>query len=146
MTSFMSVTNALKQLFISLGAQVMKEAVAITDGLLSGIVGAIIGGCLALTAKPEGIVINVNIEFLVILLTILALCYLLLRLKLKIMQLEDEATQQPDREVGAEKKERLWDTPSRPITPTPADTVPSNTPVQPTQLAKPEQQPSTGEK
>ena len=64
-----------------------------TDGLLSGIIGAIVGGFLALIAKPEGIVINVNIEFLIILLAILGLCYLLLRLKLKIMQLEDEARQ-----------------------------------------------------
>ena len=65
----------------------------LTDGLLSGIIGAMIGGFLALMIKSESIVINVNIEFLVILLTILGLCYLLLRLKLKIMRLEDEARQ-----------------------------------------------------
>ena len=64
-----------------------------TDGLLSGIIGAMIGSFLALISKPEGIVININIEFLIILLTILGLCYLLLRLKLRIMQLEDEAKQ-----------------------------------------------------
>lgn len=65
-----------------------------TDGLLSGMIGAVIGSFLALISKPEGIVININIEFLIILLTILGLCYLLLRLKLRIMQLEDEAKQQ----------------------------------------------------
>ena len=64
-----------------------------TDGLLSGIIGAMIGSFLALISKPEGIVININIEFLIILLTILGLCYFLLRLKLRIMQLEDEAKQ-----------------------------------------------------
>lgn len=72
----------------------MKKGLAyFTDGFLSAIIGAIVGGFLALVSKPTGIVINVNIGFLVILLTILGLCYLLLRLKLRIMQLEDEAKQ-----------------------------------------------------
>ena len=72
----------------------MRKGLAyFTDGFLSAIIGAMVGGFFALVSKPKGIVINVNIEFLVILLTILGLCYLLLRLKLRIMQLEDEAKQ-----------------------------------------------------
>ena len=69
------------------------------------------------------------------------------------MAKKQQSTEQPNRKVGAEKNERLWDTPSRPITPTPANTVPSNTPAQPAkpeqqppQPAKPEQQPSTEKK
>ena len=65
------------------------------------------------------------------------------------MAKKQQSTQQPSGKVGAEKNERLWDTPSRPITPTP-DTVPSNTPAQqpakPAQPAKPVQQPSTEKK
>ena len=54
---------------------------------------------------------------------------------------KQQSTQQPSRKPGTEKNERLWDTPARPITPTPA-TAPSNTPAQPAQPAKPEQQPA----
>lgn len=64
-----------------------------TDGLISGIIGAIIGGFIALIARPEGIIINVNIEFLVMLLAILGVFYLLLRLKLKTMQWENKEKQ-----------------------------------------------------
>ena len=79
------------------GAPMIKALLYGTDGFFSGIIGTIIGSCLALIAKPEGIVINVNIEFLatmiVILLTISGWYYLLLRMKLEIMQLEDAARQ-----------------------------------------------------
>ena len=64
-----------------------------TNGLLSGIIGALIGAGIALIAKPDGITINVNTGFLVILLTILGVSYLLFRLKLKTMQLESEEKQ-----------------------------------------------------
>ena len=76
------------------GAPMVKGLLSVTDGFFFGIIGTIIGGFLAsLITNPEGIVINVNIEFIVILLTILAWCYLLFRLKFEIRQLEDEATQ-----------------------------------------------------
>ena len=55
------------------------------------------------------------------------------------------STQQPSRNTGGEKKERLWDTPARPITPTPAGSVPPETPTQqPAQQPAPEtgQQPA----
>ncbi len=58
------------------------------------------------------------------------------------MAKKQQSTQQPSSKTGTEKNERLWDTPARPITPTPAGTVPPNTPVQPAQPAKPEQQPA----
>lgn len=64
-----------------------------TEGFLSAIIGALIGGGVALIAKPEGITINVNAEFLVILLAVLGIFYLLFRLKLKTMQLESEEKQ-----------------------------------------------------
>lgn len=65
-----------------------------TDGFLSAIIGAVVGGGIALIAKPDGITINVNAEFLVILLAVLGLSYLLFRLKLKTMQLENEEKQE----------------------------------------------------
>ena len=62
------------------------------------------------------------------------------------MAKKQQPTQQRNRKVGAEKNERSWDTPSRPITPTPAGTVSPNMPGQPgqpaQQPAKPEQQPA----
>lgn len=61
-----------------------------TDGFLSAIIGGLIGAGIALIAKPDGITINVNAEFLVILLAVLGVSYLLFRLKLKTMQLENE--------------------------------------------------------
>ena len=79
------------------GAPMIKGLLSCADAFFSGIIGGIVGGCLAFIIKPEGIVINLNIELLAImltiLLTILAWYYLLFRLKLKIMQLEDEARQ-----------------------------------------------------
>ena len=66
-------------------------------------------------------------------------------MEVKKVAKKQQSTQQPNRKVGEEKNERLWDTPARPITPTP-DTAPSNTPAQPAhpaqQPAKPEQQPA----
>ena len=62
----------------------------VTDGLLSGVIGAFIGGLIGLVVRPGGIVINVNTEFLVVLLAVLGLFYLWFRLKLKIGQLENE--------------------------------------------------------
>lgn len=64
-----------------------------TDGFLSAIIGSLIGAGVALIAKPDGIIINVNAEFLVILLVVLVVSYLLFRLKLKTMQLENEEKQ-----------------------------------------------------
>ena len=55
---------------------------------------------------------------------------------------KQQSTRQPSRKVGVQEEKRSWDTPSRPITPTPAGTAPPNTPAQPTQSAKPEQQPA----
>ena len=62
----------------------------VTDGLISGVIGAFIGGLIGLIVRPGGIVINVNTEFLVTLLAVLGLFYLWFRLKLKIAQLDDE--------------------------------------------------------
>ena len=62
----------------------------VTDGFLSAVIGAFIGGLIALIVRPGGIVINVNTELLVILLAILGLFYLWFRLKLKGAQLESE--------------------------------------------------------
>ena len=61
------------------------------------------------------------------------------------MAKKQQSTQQPSRNTGREKNERLWDTPARPITPTPA-TAPSNTSAPPAQPpAQPEQQPAQPE-
>ena len=58
------------------------------------------------------------------------------------MAKKQQSTQQPSRKVGGREEKRSWDTPSRPITPTPADTAPPNTPVQPAQQpTQPAQQP-----
>ena len=62
----------------------------VTDGLLSGVIGAFIGGLIGLVVRPGGIVISVNKELLVVLLAVLGLFYLWFRLKLKIGQLENE--------------------------------------------------------
>ncbi|RKU19734.1 hypothetical protein C6503_07420 [Candidatus Poribacteria bacterium] len=76
------------------GAPMVKGLLSVTESFFFGIIGTPIGGFLAsLITNPGGIVINVNIEFLVILLTVLGWCYLLFRLKFEIMQLEDAATQ-----------------------------------------------------
>ena len=57
------------------------------------------------------------------------------------MAKKQQPTQQTSRKTGTEKNERLWDTPSRPITPT-SDT-PAQQPAQPTQQpAQPAQQPT----
>ena len=59
------------------------------------------------------------------------------------MAKKPQSTQQPSRKVGGQEEKRSWDTPSRPITPTPADTAPPNTPTQPAQQpAQPAQQPT----
>ena len=62
------------------------------------------------------------------------------------MAKKQQLTQQPSRKVGRQVEKGSWDPPSRPITPTPADTAPPNTPAQPAQPgqqpAKPEQQPA----
>lgn len=63
---------------------------SLTDGLLSGVIGAFIGGLIGIIVRPGGIVINVNTELLVILLAVLGLFYLLFWLKLKVAQLESE--------------------------------------------------------
>lgn len=58
------------------------------------------------------------------------------------MAKKPQSTQQPSQRVGTEKNERLWDTPSRPITPTP-DTAPAAQPAaQPTQPAQRPAQPA----
>lgn len=62
----------------------------VTDGLLSGVIGAFIGGLIGLVVRPGGIVINFNKKLLVVLLAVLGLFYLWFRLKLKIGQLENE--------------------------------------------------------
>ena len=51
------------------------------------------------------------------------------------MAKKQQSTQQPSSKTATEKNERLWDTPARPITPTP-DTAPPNTPAQPPQPAQ----------
>ena len=59
------------------------------------------------------------------------------------MDKKRQSTQQPSRRVSGQEEKRSWDTPSRPITPTPADTAPPNTPGQPAQQpTQPAQQPS----
>ena len=62
----------------------------VTDGFLSGVIGAFIGGLIGIIVRPGGIVINVNTELLVILISVLGLFYLLFCLKLKSAQLESE--------------------------------------------------------
>ena len=58
------------------------------------------------------------------------------------MAKKHQSTQQTKQKVGGEREERLWDTPTPPITPTPADT-PVQQPTQPVQqLAQPVQQPA----
>ena len=52
------------------------------------------------------------------------------------MAKKQQSTQQPDRTVR-KQEERLWNKPSRPITPTPADT-----PTQPAQPTQPPAQPA----
>lgn len=47
------------------------------------------------------------------------------------MAKEKKSTQQPSKEVDGQKINRSWDTPSRPITPTPAGSVSPDTPAQP---------------
>ena len=47
------------------------------------------------------------------------------------MAKNQKSTQQPSREVVIQKEKRTWDTPSLPITPTPAGSVPPDTPSQP---------------
>ena len=54
---------------------------------------------------------------------------------------KQQSTQQPSRKPGTDKNERLWDTPARPITPTPA-----NTPAQPPAKPAPKPQSSTEKK
>lgn len=69
----------------------MKKWLSYVPGvLLSAMIGAFIGGLIGIIVRPGGIVINVNTELLVILLSVLGLFYLLFRLKLKDAQLESE--------------------------------------------------------
>ncbi len=56
------------------------------------------------------------------------------------MAKKQQPTQQPNREVGGQEEKRSWDTPSLPITPTPAKPPEQQPPTQ--QPAKPEQQPA----
>ena len=62
------------------------------------------------------------------------------------MPKKQQSTQHPSRKVSVEKNEKLWDTPSPPITPTPAkpeQQPPTQQPAKPEQQpAKPEQQPA----
>ena len=61
------------------------------------------------------------------------------------MAKKQQSTQQPSRKVGGQEEKRSWDTPSPPITPTPAGTPaqPPTQPVQPTQQpAQPTQPPA----
>ena len=44
---------------------------------------------------------------------------------------EKKSTQQPSKKVDGQRINRSWDTPSRPITPTPVGSVPPDTPSQP---------------
>ena len=62
--------------------------------------------------------------------------------EVKQMAKKQQSTQQPIRTVGTEKNERLWDMPSRPITPTPDTTPPAQPATQPTQPAQPVQPPA----
>ena len=59
------------------------------------------------------------------------------------MAKKQQSTQQPSRKVGGREEKRSWDTPSRPITPTPAGTAPPNTPVQPAQQPEQQREPTT---
>ena len=47
------------------------------------------------------------------------------------MAKEKKSTQQPSKKGDGQRINRSWDTPSRPITPTPAGSVPPDTPSQP---------------
>ena len=60
------------------------------------------------------------------------------------MAKERQPTQQTDKKVGRKNGEKiLWDTPTPPITPTPAGSVPSDTPTQPApQPTQPAPQPT----
>lgn len=60
------------------------------------------------------------------------------------MAKKKKSTQQPSKTVDRQKINKSWDTPSRPITPTPANTGPSDTREQP-QPAQPEAQPTQPE-
>ena len=66
------------------------------------------------------------------------------------MPKKQQSTQHPSRKVSVEKNEKLWDTPSPPITPTPAkpEQPPTKTPetVQPAQPTQPESKPQSSTK
>ena len=47
------------------------------------------------------------------------------------MAKKKKSTQQPSKKVDRQRINESWDTPSRPITPTPAGSVPPDTPTQP---------------
>ena len=47
------------------------------------------------------------------------------------MAKKKKLTQQPRKKNDLQKINKSWDTPSRPITPTPAGSVPPDTPAQP---------------
>lgn len=55
------------------------------------------------------------------------------------MSKEKKPTQQPNKKVDRQRINKSWDTPSRPITPTPAG---SDAPDKPAKPAKPPAQPS----
>ena len=57
---------------------------------------------------------------------------------------KQQATQQPSRNIGKERDEKLWDTPARPITPTPAQ--PAQEPGQPSAQPAQESQSSVEKK
>ncbi len=56
------------------------------------------------------------------------------------MAKEKKSTQQPSKKVDRQKINKSWDTPSRPITPTPAGSVPPDTRTPP--AAKPADTPA----
>lgn len=64
-----------------------------------------------------------------------------------IQMYKRKSAQKRSKKVDGEKINRSWDTPSRPITPTPKHTVPSDSPVQPTQQpTKPDPNPQSSTK
>ena len=62
------------------------------------------------------------------------------------MAKKQQSTQQPSRKTGTEKNERLWDTPARPITPTPntPEQQPAQQPTQQPPQPTSDTKPSTG--
>ena len=92
-----------------------------------------------LTHKIQEILSIVLIIFLILSIVICPTSYIYEKSlgpkEVKEMAKKQQSNQQTSEKVGVEKNERLWNTPARPITPTP-DTAPSNTTVQPPQPAQ----------